>query len=124
MKRNACLFVALRFVAFCSYAQGTASAGAGAVSSSIQVSEVNTPTSNIDMLQQSLTKEKQQVSSSQAAAGSAAQSNTQAAKTASSTLEMPINMGGNASSVVKTPGQPRKTVSSAKNFVSRSTRRT
>lgn len=124
MKRNACLFVALLFVAFCSYAQGTASAGAGAVSSSIQVSEVNTPTSNIDMLQQSLTKEKQQVSSSQAAAGTQVPSNSQGDKTASSTLEMPINMGGNASSVVKTQVQPRKTVSSSKTSVSSSTRST
>ncbi len=126
MKRNACLAVVLLLVSFSSYAQETASAGAGAVSSSIQVSEVNAPTSNIDMLQQSLTQQKTAADTavSPAPKPSSAQPQASAPQTASSTLEMPINMGGNAASVVKTQVQPRKTVSGTKTSVSSSARTT
>lgn len=113
MKKQAFLLIGFVFAAVSAYAQGTASASAGAVSSSIQVSEVSAPaSSNIDVLKKSLENQKKEEPASTPKTSSAAPS----AKTTSSTLEMPINMGGNSSSVVKTQVQPRKTSSKAKSF--------
>lgn len=111
MKKQAFLLIGFVFAAVSAYAQGTASASAGAVPSSIQVSEVSAPaSSNIDVLKKSLENQKKEESAATPKTSSTAVS----AKTTSSTLEMPINMGGKASSVVKTQVQPRKTASKAK----------
>lgn len=122
MKKQAFLLTGFVFAAVSVYAQGTASAGAGAVPSSIQVSEVSAPTSNIDVLKQSLESQKKEEAASAKTAPVAATSkdvkpaasSAAGAKTASSTLEMPINMGGKSAAVVKTQVQPRKTVSKVK----------
>lgn len=117
MTKRVCLLIGFVFTAVSVYAQGTASAAAGAVPSSIQVSDVTAPSSNIDVLKKSLENQKQQpASAAQTPAGNAAAAQTAATqqpKAASSTLEMPINMGGNTSSVVKTQVAPRTTASKA-----------
>ena len=123
MRKQTAFALCMLFMAMVSYAQGAASASEGAVPSSIQVADVMAPTSNIDLLKQSLEKQKQGQSSTpvssvqqtSSAAGAAKAVPTQAANQAAaatqssatttkqastsqsskaaSTLEMPINMG-------------------------------
>ncbi|WP_428043721.1 DUF2268 domain-containing putative Zn-dependent protease [Candidatus Avelusimicrobium faecicola] len=118
MKRSIFLSVALALSGFV-YAQNTVSAPAEAVSSSIQVSneQLTAPGSNIDILKKSLGQAKQApraVGTTAVRAQSTAGSSAKApAKTsADATLEMPLDMGGNApAAVVKTQVQPTKKLS-------------
>ncbi len=115
MKRSIFLSVALALSGFV-YAQNTVSAPAEAVSSSIQVSneQLTAPGSNIDILKKSLGQAKQApraVGTTAVRAQSTAGSSAKApAKTsADATLEMPLDMGGNApAAVVKTQVPTKK----------------